>query len=51
MKEHDPTRDELLAHYATREPVAFVQIDGFSDVSGDDVMRPDADGDAIMSDA
>ena len=44
-----PTRDELLAQYARREPVAFVQIDGFAGVPPqDDVMRPDEDGDAVM---
>lgn len=24
------SKEELLAHYATREPVSFVQVDGFS---------------------
>ncbi|CAN5459994.1 hypothetical protein BH20ACI3_BH20ACI3_41880 [soil metagenome] len=43
-----PTRDELLARYARREPVAFVQIDGFSGVPLEDVMTPDQEGDAVM---
>lgn len=44
-----PTRDELLAHYARREPVAFMQFDGFSGVPLEDVTTPDQEGDAVMA--
>ena len=36
-----------LAHYSRCEPKAFCQIDAFN-TAPDYVMRPDADGDAIM---
>jgi hypothetical protein len=32
------TKDELLAHYAKREPKQFVQYDGWADCEGDAVL-------------
>ncbi len=41
---------EKLAHYAKREPKHFLQLDGFYlPHGGDDLMRPDDDGDAICA--
>ncbi|GFP24783.1 hypothetical protein HKBW3S43_01045 [Candidatus Hakubella thermalkaliphila] len=42
-------KKELLEHYATREPQAFFQFDGFADVEEDCVMKPDKDGDCLFS--
>lgn len=42
------TKGELLEHYAGKDPTAFYQFDGFAGVHGDDVLRPDDDGDSIM---
>ncbi len=42
------TKTELLSHYAKKDPRAFRQFDGFQVGSGDDVMRPDDDGDCLM---
>jgi len=39
----------LLKHYQTRNPVTFFQLDGFVNVDGDCVMRPDADGDWLSA--
>ena len=39
-----------LAHYATRDPKRFLQMDGFQvKGDGDDIMRPDKDGDCLFS--
>jgi hypothetical protein len=39
-----------LAHYATREPKLFLQMDGhYMPRGGDDQMRPDGDGDAVTA--
>jgi hypothetical protein len=40
-------KEALLQKYAAREPFEFVQYDGFSDMYGDDLIRPDEDGDGI----
>ena len=40
-----------LAHYASREPKHFLQLDGnYLPRGGDDMMRPDCDGDAFIAD-
>ena len=42
------TKQELLDQ-AARKPVRkFLQMDGFMNVEGDSVMRPDADGDTVF---
>ncbi len=39
-----------LAHYASREPKHFLQLDGhYMPRGGDDVMSPDDDGDAVTA--
>ena len=39
-----------LAHYASREPKQFLQMDGhYMPRGGDDQMRPDGDGDAVTA--
>ena len=39
---------EKLSHYARRDPKCFLQLDGFHVThGGDDVMRPDEDGDCL----
>ena len=39
-----------LAHYASREPKYFLQLDGhYLPRGGDDEMRPDCDGDAVSA--
>ena len=39
---------DKLAHYASREPKKFLQIDGFYlPEGGDDFLRPDKDGDCM----
>ncbi len=39
-----------LAHYASREPKHFLQLDGnYLPRGGDDEMRPDCDGDAVSA--
>jgi len=48
-----PTKDQLLQHYARRPPQRFTQLDGFTGVRFDDVMRGDEmhgdkDGHALM---
>lgn len=40
---------EKLAHYATRPPKQFLQLDAFYIEDYDAVMPPDKDGDAIMT--
>jgi len=42
-------KGDLLEHYAGKEPCAFRQYDGFFVGGGDDVLRPDADGDSLCS--
>ena len=42
-------KGNLLEHYAGKEPCAFRQYDGFVVGQGDDVLRPDADGDSLSS--
>ena len=42
-------KGDLLEHYAGKEPCAFRQYDGFFVSGGDDVLRPDADGDSLCS--
>lgn len=43
------TKGELLEHYAGKPVTAFYQYDGFVIAGrGDDVMRPDRDGDCLM---
>jgi hypothetical protein len=41
-----PTKDDLLEHYARKQPKQFTQIDGFI---GDHVSAPDLDGHSLMS--
>ena len=42
-------KKELLEHYAKGDVHRFLQLDGWTNVGdGDDVMRPDEDGDHIM---
>ena len=45
------TKGDLLEHYATKKAKQFVQCDGFAlgRDGGDSVMRPDDDGDCLMS--
>ncbi len=43
-----PTKDQLLQHYARRQPQRFTQLDGFTGVTFDDVMHPDEEGHALM---
>ena len=39
-----------LAHYASREPKHFLQLDGnYLPRGGDDEIRPDCDGDAVSA--
>lgn len=39
-----------LAHYSSREPKHFLQLDGhYLPRGGDDVLRPDSDGDAVSA--
>lgn len=42
-------KQELLKHYAQKEPVEFIQFDAF-DASGDDdsIVVPDEDGDCLF---
>ncbi len=41
---------EKLAHYATRTPKRFLQLDGhYMPHGGDSVMHPDEDGDVFMA--
>ena len=41
------TKQELIEE-AARKPVRkFLQMDGFMNVEGDSIMRPDADGDTV----
>lgn len=43
---------ERLAHYATREPKAFTQLDGhYCPEGGDGLLAPDTDGDALTAQA
>jgi len=46
MKER-PTQDQLLQHYARRQPKRFTQIDGFTAVKDDYVMKGDPEGHAL----
>jgi hypothetical protein len=44
------TKAELLARYAEKIPCRFAQFDVFTNQGGgDDVMRPDDDGDCLFS--
>jgi len=43
------TKKRLLDKYATKQPTEFTQYDAFVNLPGDDVMHPDADGDALCS--
>lgn len=45
----DELKQELLSHYAARDPQSFFQFDAFTDVIEDCVMRPDPEGDCVMS--
>ena len=39
---------DKLSHYSRRDPKTFLQLDGFHVThGGDDVMRPDEDGDCL----
>ena len=39
---------DKLSHYTRRDPKCFLQLDGFHVThEGDDVMRPDEDGDCL----
>jgi hypothetical protein len=39
---------DKLSHYSRRDPKTFLQLDGFHVTNGgDDVMRPDEDGDCL----
>jgi hypothetical protein len=41
---------DKIAHYASREPKQFLQLDSFyMPDGGDDVMHPDKDGDALLA--
>ena len=42
---------QLLAHYATRPPRLFLQLDGFANAPEDDYIKPDADGDVLFCSA
>jgi hypothetical protein len=46
MKE--PTKEELLRHYAEKEPHRFIQYDGFYDVSPEEVLPSDEFGLAVI---
>ncbi len=39
-----------LAHYASRKPKHFLQLDGYYMPDGDDMHCPDDDGDAVVAD-
>jgi hypothetical protein len=41
------TKEELLAHYAEKDPKQFFQIDGVADMPPGDIVSVDDDGDAI----
>lgn len=41
-----PSKQDLLDHYATKEPQRFLQRDGFCDHWVDTTLRPDRDGDS-----
>ena len=49
MKRRDNLKQELLKHYATREPAPFYQMDTFLDSKGDCVINGDADGNGITA--
>lgn len=51
IRRRDTHKQELLAHYATRDPQGFYQLDGFHDdnPSRTDVITHDADGDAVIA--
>ncbi len=42
------TNQDLLNAYATKPAQRFLQVDGFCDIPGDDVMNPDPHGDQLM---
>jgi len=42
------TKDQLLQHYSRKQPQKFTQLDGFTEVRHDDVMRGDENGHALM---
>jgi hypothetical protein len=44
-----PTKDQLLQHYAKRQPKRFTQIDGFTEVQPFDVLAGDKNELAITS--
>jgi hypothetical protein len=47
--EDETTKEDLLSHYATREPTHFKQFDCFCHVEpGDSIIVPDADGDSLF---
>ena len=48
VKDEALKKAELLAHYAKKPIVRFLQLDAFTDVVGDSVMHPDEDGDCLM---
>jgi hypothetical protein len=44
-----PTKDQLLAHYAKRQPKRFTQIDGFTEVLPYEVLAGDPDGHSVST--
>ncbi len=51
IRRRDTHKQELLDHYATRDPQAFYQFDGFhtEGSSRDDVVQEDSDGDGVTA--
>lgn len=51
MNKKNTMKGEKLLHYFERDPVRFIQYDGFINIneSDDDLMRSDQDGDCLFS--